>query len=116
MDDDISLIEALDQALKPEAAKAAADPPGRLQEIRDKPQWKHGRQRQSAAGLGKPYVGSVGTLVISKDTFGGDVMRRPTRAQTSRDPREEGATGIITSIPSIHIRRTSHEDDDGITA
>jgi hypothetical protein len=42
MDDDISLTEALDQALKPEAAKAAAVPPGRLQEIRDKSPWKRG--------------------------------------------------------------------------
>jgi hypothetical protein len=42
MDNDISLIEALDQALKPEAAKAAAGPLGRLQEIRDKPPCKRG--------------------------------------------------------------------------
>jgi hypothetical protein len=41
MVNDISLKEALNQALKPEAAKAAAGPPGRLKKIRAKPPWKH---------------------------------------------------------------------------
>jgi hypothetical protein len=95
MDGERSFNDALNQVLKLEAAEAAAEPPARLEELRSKAPWPHGREEPRSAGLGSEW-----TVYISEETTGRDVTGSPTTAQESSKSRhEEGAAcDIIFSL------------------
>jgi hypothetical protein len=71
MDDDRSHNEALKQALKLQAAKAAAGPPARLREVTRAPTGTR-PQQPNATGMDDRCAGSVGTPVPFAETVGAE--------------------------------------------
>jgi hypothetical protein len=73
----------------PQAAKAAARSPERLWVVRVGHPLDLSRQGPSTAGLGDPYVGSVGASAISEETANRDTPRKTAKEEVDRDPRNE---------------------------
>jgi hypothetical protein len=72
-----SLNEALNQALKLKAVKAAARTPAMQQGVRAKPQWECGCHQMNTTGMDDLYTGSMGILVTFRK-LSADLTRSPT--------------------------------------
>ena len=107
MGGDRTLNEALNQALKLEAAKVAAGSPARLRS------WL-GRLLGQVSHLiaderDDPYAGSVGPPVICAETVDGSRVKTRTR-ETSKCWWEEGPTGITILNPLIYAKHSRSGD------
>jgi len=96
---DRTLNETLNQAIKMEASKAAAEPPARLQNLigalaRASYQIADGRDNQCA--------GSAGPPVTCAEAAGGVRVKETRNPETGKCRRENGATGFNNLNPSIY--------------
>jgi hypothetical protein len=95
MGGDQTLSEALKQALKLKAAKAAAGPPPRLRGVKERPSERRLRHL-IAAEMKDLFSGIAGPLATLEGTAGTDRMRRTTRA------RETSKFGVKRGLRRHH--------------